>query len=125
MKRIALILILVTTVCVANAERERLVGIDFKTREAKAYRIKKGYGIYVVKYEPDSKTYLVRLEGEPAVGPNITTLEWLLESIDNGSTAKDFKRHPKRLVGGFYKTQKVLWLLTEDELEERRSKAKH
>ena len=109
----------------ALGERERLLNLDFQTREAKAYRIKKDFGIYVVKYEAKSKTFLVRLEGEPAVGPNITTLEWLLEAIDNGSTVKDFKRRPQRLVGGFFKTKKVLWLLTEDELEERRAKAEH
>ncbi len=107
-----------------SVKRERLINLDLKTREAKAYKIKAEIGIYVVRYEPQSKTYLVRIENEPAVGPNITSLEWLIEGIDNGSTVRDFKRHPKRLVGGYFKLKKPLWLLTEDELEDRLEKGK-
>jgi len=106
-------------------KREHLIGLDLKTREAKAYKIKENIGIYVVKYDSPSKSYLVRIEGEPAVGPNITTLEWLVEAIDNGSSVKDFKRYPKRLVGGYFKIKKPLWLLTEDELVARSTKVKN
>jgi len=105
--------------------RDRLIGIDFKTRELKAYRIRENTGIYIVRFESSTKTYLVRIEGEPAVGPNITTLEWLVEAIDNGSSVKDFKRYPKRLVGGYFKIKKPLWLLTEDELVARSTKVKN
>jgi hypothetical protein len=106
-------------------KRERLIDLDLKTREAKAYRIRENTGVYVVKFDSKTKTYLVRIEGEPAVGPNITTLEWLIEAIDNGSSVKTFKRHPKRLVGGFFKLRKPLWLLTEDELVDRSTKLKN
>jgi hypothetical protein len=120
-----LILSVNTAAAAVEVKRERLIGVDFKTRESKSYRLRANTGIYIVKYDSLSKSFLVRIEGEPAVGPNITTLEWLIEAIDNGSSVKTFKRHPKRLVGGFFKLRKPLWLLTEDELVDRSTKLKN
>jgi len=105
----------------APAATSAATPMDFKTREAKALRIKKDYGIYIVRYEADSDTFMVRLENAPAVGPNVTTLEWLLKGIDNGSTVKDFRRHPQRLVGGYFRLKNPLWLLSDEEIEERRA----
>ncbi len=99
-------------------------GLTPEDRIAMALRIKAGAGIHVESYQKDSNTYEVRIEGEPDVGPNITTPEWLLEGIDNGMSIETLKRNPQRVVGGYFRLKKTLWLLDDDEIEARKKSKK-
>lgn len=93
-------------------------------RELMALRIKKGAGIHVESYQKDSDTYVVRIEGEPDVGPNVTTPEWLLEGIDNGTSIESLKRNPQRIVGAYFRLKNKLWLLSDEEIEARKKRKK-
>jgi len=96
---------------------------DAAEREKQAQRLKPETNISVIAYDKKSGMIAVRIDDEPAVGPNITTIEWLLEGVDNESNASEYKRHPDRLIGTHFRTKKTLWLLNDKEIAERRAKA--
>lgn len=91
-----------------------------KDRELMALRIKKGAGIHVESYQKDSGTFVVSIEGEPDVGPNITTPEWLVEGIANDMSVEALKRNPQRVVGAYFRLKNTLWLLSGEEVEARK-----
>jgi hypothetical protein len=107
-----------STASAANARRA--APMTMEEREKQAYRILPNTAISVVAYNKKSQTFTIRMEAEPAVGPNVTTLEWLLEGIESDQT-KTFKRYPSRLVGGNFTVKKTLWLLNEDEIASRKA----
>jgi hypothetical protein len=98
--------------------------LDEEAREKLDLRIQPDTGIYVVQYNKTTNSFIVRIESEPAVGPNYTTADWLADAIDNGTTAAEFKKKPQRVVGSYFRTKKKLWLLSDDELSQRLENSK-
>lgn len=97
--------------------------LDDKAREAMALKIKAGYNIVVDQYQKDSDSYVITIEAEPDTGPNYTTLEWILKAVDNDMSLKEYKRNPSRLVSSLFKLKKSLWLLSDEEMAERKAKS--
>ena len=95
--------------------------LDSKARAALALRLVTGTGIHIVEYHKDIDAYVVQIEGEEAVGPNTTTLDWLLKAIDNGMSQKDLAKNPNKLLGTYYRIKNELWLLSNEEIAERKA----
>ena len=94
--------------------------LDSKARAKLALRITAGTGIHVEEYNKDTDTFVVRIEGEEAVGPNYTTLQWLLKGIDNGMSEKDLQKNPKKLLGTYYRLKHELWLVSDEQFAARK-----
>ena len=116
--------ILVGALFLAPVPANAADGLTEKDREEKALRIRSGFGIYIDDYVKDADAYIVRIESEPDVGPNVTTLEWLLKGIANGMSEKDLRKTPRRLVGSYFRLKQTLWLLSEDEINARKNNNK-
>lgn len=75
--------------------------------------IRAGAAIVAISYNEKKRQLTVRISAEPAVGPNITTPEYLVDAIgiiDSGDR-KAFIDNPKRFIGTEYVLQKDLKLL--------------
>jgi hypothetical protein len=96
--------------------------LDEKTRTELALKIQKKVRITVFAYLKDSDSYVVKIEAEPDVGPNTTTLDWLLKGIDNGTSEKEIRRNPAKIVGSLFRLKNDLWLLSDEEIADRRAK---
>ena len=83
------------------------------------YPIRAQAMISVQSYDPQTRTYRINLEKEPAVGPNFTTLEYLNTAIDLPDFEK-VKKNPDKIVGNIYQLQKKLILISRKAVEKRK-----
>ena len=95
--------------------------LNDQAREQLALKIQKNVRISVFEYRKDADAYVVKIEAEPDVGPNTTTVDWLLKAIDNGTSEKELRRNPSKIVGSLYRLKNDLWLLSDEEIEARKS----
>lgn len=75
--------------------------------------IRAGASITVVEYNDKKRLLSVQITTEPAVGPNITTPELLVDAIgiEDKGDRKAFVDNPRRFIGTEYVLQKDLKLL--------------
>lgn len=72
-----------------------------------------GAAITVMSYDKDSNTYVIKINAEPAVGPNIATPKALASAIGlaDRQSYDAFIKNPARAVGNVYVLYKDLKLL--------------
>lgn len=88
-------------------------------REELVLRIRKGSQISVYAYVKETDSYLITIVRASAIGPNVTSPDFLVDALDNGMTVASLKKNPNSIVGAEFTTKKVLYLLSDDELHDR------
>lgn len=93
--------------------------LDEAARTKLALRIPKPASISIYQYRKDADAYVIKLEAELDVGPNTTTLSWLIKAVDNGMSEAEIRKSPAKLEGTVFQLKNDLWLLSNEEIAGR------
>lgn len=86
--------------------------------------IKKGFDVTVNSYDPQTDTFLLTINSEPAVGPNYVTSEAFRKAISYEGSKEDFIKQRPQMTGSVYSLKKSLPLLELSELAKLTKKKK-
>ena len=82
--------------------------VCFGARDKNNPPIKAGTEITVVSYQPEFDTFVVKINAEPAVGPNPAYSRDLWRALKHEGSHKDFLKNKERLLGSIFTLVKEL-----------------
>jgi hypothetical protein len=84
--------------------------------------VRKGASITIISFNDKVHGVLLTINSEKAVGPNYAEVKPLLKAIDSQDSENEFMKKKNDLKGAVFQLKSELPLLSENEVDRRRSK---
>ncbi len=81
--------------------------------------IKAGTAITVVSYQEPLDTFVVKINSEPAIGPNVAYSKDLFQALQHEGSLKDFMKNRGKLIGAEFTLKKPLPMADMKELAQK------